>query len=174
MKNTLNVNIGSMAFVIDEDAYYVLKRYLEDVESRFEPGEQAETMADVEMRIADIFMENLASTRQVVNLSMVRHAISIIGTADEFGERKNRDKRRPAVDLRRLRRSQSDRVIGGVCAGIAEFFGLDVVLVRVLMVILVFFGGLSLWVYILMWIVIPSEDDYGDNGFYTGNKRGKR
>ena len=59
MKKTLNVNIGSVAFVIDEDAYYILRKYLDDVGERFEPVEAAETLNDLEMRIADIFSENL-------------------------------------------------------------------------------------------------------------------
>ena len=74
MKKTLNVNIGSVAFVIDEDAYYILRKYLDDVGERFEPVEAAETLNDLEMRIADIFSENLASPRQVVNADLVRKA----------------------------------------------------------------------------------------------------
>lgn len=157
MKKTLNVNIGSVAFVIDEDAYFILKRYLEDVESRFEPGEQEETLNDVEMRIADIFLENLSSPRQVVSAELVRRAISIIGRAEEFGEPKRGSE--PEADLRRLKRSRKDRVIGGVCGGLAEYFGIDVVLVRILMLILVLFFSAGLWIYIILWIVLPSEPE---------------
>lgn len=154
MKKTLNVNIGSVAFVVDEDAYYMLKRYLEDVESRFEPGEQQETMSDVEMRIADIFLENLASPRQVVTVDLVRKAIGIIGAAEEFGERKGAP--RPQADIKKLRRSTRDRVLGGVCGGIAEYFGIDVALVRILMFILIFFGP-GFLLYPILWLVIPSD-----------------
>ena len=90
MKKTLNVNIGSVAFAIDEDAYYILRKYLDDVGERFEPVEAAETLNDLEMRIADIFSENLASPRQVVNADLVRKAIAILGRADEFGEPRRR------------------------------------------------------------------------------------
>lgn len=156
MKKTLNVNIGSMAFVLDEDAYYMLRRYLDDVEARFEPNEAAETLNDLEMRIADIFTEELSSPRQVVDVEMVRKAISILGRADEFGEPRTEPK--PQADLRKLRRSRRDRMIGGVCGGLADYFGVDVALVRILMFLLIFFGGASLWVYIILWIVIPSEN----------------
>ena len=47
MKKTLNVNIGSVAFVIDEDAYYILRKYLDDVGERFEPVEAAEDRKSV-------------------------------------------------------------------------------------------------------------------------------
>lgn len=156
MKKTLTVNIGSVAFVIDEDAYYMLKRYLDDVKSRFEPSEQEETMNDVEMRVADILSEALSSPRQVVNIEHIRRAISIIGRPDEFGERRGAPSQ-PAADIKKLRRSRTERVVGGVCGGIAAYFGLDVGLVRILMFILLFFGGVSFWVYIILWIVIPSE-----------------
>ncbi len=164
MKKTLNVNIGTMAFVVDEDAYYMLDRYLEDVKSRFEPGEQEETMNDLEMRIADIFTENLASPRQVVGVELVRRAISIIGRAEEFGEcRSDTNTGKQKADISKLRRSVTDRVIGGVCGGLSDYFGLDVALIRVLMFILLFFGGLSLWVYIILWVVIPPETDISHN-----------
>ncbi len=173
-----------MAFVVDEDAYYMLKRYLEDVGSRFEPEEQEETMNDVEMRIADIFSENLASPRQIVGVELVRRAISIIGKAEEFGERKENyssggqgSSRRfdfsrgkyghshegQQADIRKLRRSVTDRVIGGICGGLAKYFGIDVALIRIVMFILIFFGGLSLWIYIILWVVIPPETEISDN-----------
>lgn len=162
MKKTLNVKIGSMAFILDEDAYYMLRRYLDDVEARFEPVEAAETLNDLEMRIADIFSEELSSPRQVVDVDLVRKAISILGRADEFGEpRADRTEPRQA-DLKKLRRSRRDRVIGGVCGGLADYFGVDVALVRLLMFLLIFFGGVSLWVYVILWIVIPAEN-WGPN-----------
>ncbi len=60
-----------------------------------------------------------------------------------------------ATENKRLLRP-SDRMIAGVCAGIAEFFGLDTTLIRVATLFLVLFGGLSLWVYIILWLVVPS------------------
>ena len=57
-------------------------------------------------------------------------------------------------DNRRLYRSQ-DRIIAGVCAGLAEFFGLDVSLVRIATLALILFGGLSLWAYIILWLIVP-------------------
>ena len=57
-------------------------------------------------------------------------------------------------DNRRLCRSQ-DSIIAGVCAGVAEYFGLDVSLVRIATLLLILFGGLSLWVYIILWLIVP-------------------
>lgn len=156
MKKTFNVNIGSISFVIDEDAYYMLRKYLDDVGARFEPVEAAETLNDLEMRIADIFSENLSSVRQVVNTELVRKTINILGRADEFGEPRTTP-RDGHADIKKLRRSRTNRVIGGVCGGLANYFGIDVSVVRILMFLLIFFGGISLWVYLILWIAIPSE-----------------
>lgn len=156
MKKTLNVNIGSVAFVIDEDAYYMLKNYLDDVGGRFEPTEAADVLGEVEARIADIFCSNLASPRQVVDVGMVRQAISVLGSAEAFGERRA-SYSRPRESFGRLRRSRNDRVIGGVCGGLAEYFGVDVAVVRILTFLLIFFGGISVWLYIILWIVIPAD-----------------
>jgi Putative stress-responsive transcriptional regulator len=51
-------------------------------------------------------------------------------------------------------------MIGGVCGGVAEFFGLDVSLVRLATLLLILFGGLSLWVYILLWIIVPKSPSH--------------
>lgn len=56
-----------------------------------------------------------------------------------------------------LVRPQRGRWIAGVCAALAARFGWNVTLVRILTVIAVVFFGLSLWAYILLWIVVPSE-----------------
>lgn len=158
MKKTINVNIGSVAFIVDEDAYYMLKKYLEDIESRFEPREARETVSDVEMRIADIFSETLSSPAQVVDTLLVRKAIAIIGPAEEFGEPVRGSRTFRYDGIKKLRRSSSQRVIGGVCGGIAEYFGVDVSAVRVLTFLLIFLGGISLWLYIILWIAIPSAE----------------
>ena len=57
---------------------------------------------------------------------------------------------------RKLYRS-NDRIISGVCGGLAEYFGLDVSMVRLAMLLLILFGALSLWVYIVMWIIVPNK-----------------
>lgn len=64
----------------------------------------------------------------------------------------------PAVSaLNRLRRSRSDRWIGGVCGGLAVISGIDAWIWRLLTAMLFFFGGAGLLLYILMWIFVPEE-----------------
>lgn len=65
-----------------------------------------------------------------------------------------------------IRRSISDRVIGGVCGGLAVYLKLDPVLIRIIFVLLTVFGGGGLLAYIILWIVLPEENILlaGENG----------
>lgn len=56
----------------------------------------------------------------------------------------------------RLRRNKIDGVIGGVCAGIGDYLGMDPVIVRIIFVVL-FFTGLTVLIYPLLWVLIPSD-----------------
>jgi len=61
------------------------------------------------------------------------------------------------MEPKRLYRSRNNRVLGGVCAGLGNFFTIDPVLVRVLWAISFFVGGVGFLAYIIAWIIIPEE-----------------
>ena len=61
------------------------------------------------------------------------------------------------MENRRLSRNSMNKVIGGVCSGLAEFFGLDVALVRIAFVIAFLFASFGFWLYIILWIVLPVD-----------------
>lgn len=160
MKKTLNVNIGSMAFIIDDDAYVALRKYFDDIRSRLDDTDTKEVMEDVESRMADIFTENLRGSSQVVSIELVKRGITIIGSAQNFGDPRpgaNPDASTHTPPDNRLYRSRTECVIAGLCGGLAQYFGIDVTLIRVVTFLLIFFGGLSLWVYIILWLVIPQQ-----------------
>lgn len=158
MKETMNVNIGSEAFTIDTDAYGVLKSYLDDVRSRL-PEYDTDTMDDIERRLAELFRERISSPMQVVTVEMVRSAMSLLGAPSAFGERRSgaapADEGSGEPERRKLYRSRTNRSIAGICAGLAEFFEIDPTAVRLVTLFLILFGGLSIWVYVILWIVIP-------------------
>lgn len=85
MKETVTVNIGSMAFTLDKDACQLLKEYLDDIRRRL-PGEDAETMADIEARVAEIFRERVASPMRVISVEVVRATMAQLGAPSDFGE----------------------------------------------------------------------------------------
>ena len=59
---------------------------------------------------------------------------------------------------RKLYRSQTQHMLGGVCGGLAEYFNLDVTLIRVLFLILAVFGRSGLVIYVVMWIIVPDAN----------------
>lgn len=62
-----------------------------------------------------------------------------------------------ANQKRHLYRSRNERIIAGICGGLAEYFGLKVFNVRLALLLLILIAGLSLWVYIILWLIVPLE-----------------
>ncbi|MFB6213077.1 MAG: PspC domain-containing protein [Candidatus Nanohaloarchaea archaeon] len=65
---------------------------------------------------------------------------------------------------KRLYRSESDRILGGVCGGIAEVYDMDPSLVRILALFLVLGTGAGLLIYLFAWLIIPGESEIKDKG----------
>ena len=156
----MNVGIGGFGFMIDEDAYYRLNNYL----SRFKSGlgsdrESAEVMSDVEQRIAELFRQELRFKEEVVNLALVEKVIALLGfpdgteQTDDFAFDRGYDTYgRPR---KRLYRDPDDRMIGGVCSGLAAYFDTEVTLWRVLFVIALFLPVPGFLTYVILWIAVP-------------------
>lgn len=64
---------------------------------------------------------------------------------------------------RHLYRSETNKVIAGVAGGLGEYFDIDPVIVRVIFVVLTFFGGGGILLYLILWLVIPKESDLGSD-----------
>ncbi|MDY0097382.1 MAG: PspC domain-containing protein [Candidatus Dojkabacteria bacterium] len=58
---------------------------------------------------------------------------------------------------KKLFRSETDKMIGGVCGGLAEYFNIDSTIVRLIFVLIVVYGGTGLVLYIILWIVMPTQ-----------------
>ena len=157
MKETINANIGQQVFALDRDAYDRLTIYLNDVR-RHIAIDTDEVMKDIEIRIAEILREGLPSSMMVVTIAMVESAIARIGAPEDFGpSQQGKNYEYKETYTRQLRRSRTDRSIAGVCSGLAKYLGVDTTLLRILMLFLILFGGMSLWVYIILWLLIPEE-----------------
>ncbi|ADI13431.1 PspC domain-containing protein [Truepera radiovictrix] len=61
---------------------------------------------------------------------------------------------------KRLTRSQRDKKIGGVCAGLAEYLGIDATIIRLIFVVLLFTGGPGLILYLALWLILPQGPSY--------------
>ena len=60
-------------------------------------------------------------------------------------------------DIKRLYRSRDDRMIAGVCAGLAEYISVDPTIVRLLFVLGLFVGGATFWAYLIMMLIVPEK-----------------
>ncbi|MDE5418560.1 PspC domain-containing protein [Labilibaculum sp. DW002] len=168
MKKTFTINISGSIFHIDEDAYEKLQVYLRSINAHYGASEEGrEIIVDIEARISEIFNEKLSSKDQVVNTEMVEETITIMGkpeeifaTDEENAEREDENTESAPTSngkrKRRLYRDPDHRVFGGVASGISAYFGIDVVVIRLIFVLLFFFGyGFSFLLYIILWIVVP-------------------
>lgn len=165
MKKVVTINIAGRSFYIDEDAFARLDQYLKKLEvwSREKEGGQ-EMLSDIEGRIRELFEEKIDPTTGVISLGLVKEVINTMGQPEEFaeegesGEETNREETSytQVPPRRRLYRDIEDRVLGGVCSGIAAYFNIDRVIVRVLFAVLPFLSfGAIIPIYIILWIAIP-------------------
>ena len=71
-----------------------------------------------------------------------------------------------------ISRSRQNRVFGGVASGLANYLSIDAIIVRILFVVSVFFSGIGILLYLIMWIVIPEEKfiDFNFTNMNTENK----
>ena len=170
MKKTFNINLGGIVFHIDEDAYDLLDKYLSNLRIHFSKEEGAEEIVhDMELRISELFSERLNEKNQVISLKDVEEIIAQMGKPEEFSEDTTQDTNeyiKEEKTAKRLFRDPDNKVIGGVCSGIAAYFGWDVTIVRILLIILAFpifwngafiIKGIVLF-YIIAWIIIPEAN----------------
>ncbi len=165
MKRTITINLGGTVFSIDEDAYELLKNYLEKTESQFQnEDEKKEIMADIEARIAELYSQSHASGTRPLTINDVEKVIEIMGDpGDIAGEAEEAGGATGATGSssagrrggRRIYRDVDNRVLGGVCSGMSTYWSIDVVWIRIIFVVLalLFFSGFL--VYLLLWLVIP-------------------
>ena len=160
MKEVKKCSISGIAFTLDADAYALLSRYLDSLKATYaETADGDEIVADIEARIAEIFREIVSSPMRVITLDTVRQTMNRMGSPADFGERRGSapQEEQPEPEPRKLFRSRTDRSIAGICGGLAEFFHADTTVLRLITLFLILFGGLSIWAYIILWIVIPEE-----------------
>jgi phage shock protein PspC (stress-responsive transcriptional regulator) len=160
MKKTFTINISGSVFHIEEDAYEVLQRYLVKLKTHFGSSEEGkEILADIEARIAEIFIERSGGEQKVVTLEIVNQAIEIMGTPEDFQEEETEQEYQPTEESKRKRRLYRDpdhRVIGGVCGGLGAYFNMDPVILRIIFAVLFFVtSGAAFLAYIILWIAVP-------------------
>jgi phage shock protein PspC (stress-responsive transcriptional regulator) len=172
MNKTVTINISGIIFHIEEDAYDSLSKYLSTIKGYFSKTDGGnEIMSDIEARIAELLQAKINVSKQVILMGDVEHVMNVMGKPEDFGADQAKEETDPQEDQssysqekikRRLFRDPDEKAIGGVCSGLAAYFDTDVVWIRLAWFICIFFGGLSLWMYVILWIIIPEAKTTAD------------
>jgi phage shock protein PspC (stress-responsive transcriptional regulator) len=163
MNKIISANINGFVFQIDELAYTKLKAYLDMIKQKVGNTEVAQ---DIENRIAELFSERLKNGSTAIFDQDVDEVMQQIGNPEQFGAEEQEEKTDGSYSStahqeqlkRRLYRDADDKVIGGVCSGIATYFGLDPVIIRLAFAGALFFFGSGVVLYILFMIVLPKAE----------------
>jgi phage shock protein PspC (stress-responsive transcriptional regulator) len=164
MKQVININFHGRVIPIEVSAFELLKNYTDSLNRYFanEEGKE-EIINDIENRISELFQQRLTSGITCITDDDVNAVIKSIGRPEDFEsqetaigtEEKTNDQNTSAAGTyKRLYRDENNKVFGGVCSGMANYFGIDPVIMRVIAVILF---GVAFVPYIILWIVVPSS-----------------
>jgi len=159
MNKTVNMNLGGFFFHIDEDAYQKLNRYFDAIRASLSKDGRDEIMNDIESRISELFSEKLTTNKQVLSLKDVDDVIAVMGQPEDYKIENDEPTNYAYTNTsnnKKLYRDRESGLVAGVCSGLAHYFGIDVVWIRVALVLLVFAGfGTGILAYIILWAVTP-------------------
>ena len=176
MNKTIIININGIVFHIEEDAYEILKNYMTEVKRHFSnSADSLEITTDIENRIAEMFGEVLLKdNRQVIVEQDVNQVVEQMGSVADF-ETADADNDHSAYintsGNRRLFRDPDDHLVAGVCAGIANYFNIDTVWMRLAFALFIPVGGSGLLLYLILWIIVPKATSRADKMAMKGEKQ---
>lgn len=180
MKKTFNINISGYVFTIDDDAYDLLKDYLDTLHHAFASQEDgAELIADIEQRMAEILGQQNDGGMRVITIADAEAIIARMGRPEEIiedetvewrhdghegqSDEKNGHAEAPPYNpaqeqtvRRKFFRNPYNKMLGGVCSGLAAYIGIDPTWMRLIAVLLAFASfSVAVIIYIILWIIVP-------------------
>ncbi|MGN6196146.1 MAG: PspC domain-containing protein [Ginsengibacter sp.] len=176
MKKVININFQGTIVPIEESSYELLQQYIESLRRYFANEEgKDEIINDIESRISELFQERLKGGSTCITDEDVNAIIKNMGRPEDFEEAEqaennetvNSDKSAKSKTFyadfswkgKRLYRDENNKILGGVCSGIAAYFGIDPVIVRILFIV----SGIGLLAYVLLWMFVPGSNSL-ENG----------
>jgi phage shock protein PspC (stress-responsive transcriptional regulator) len=180
MKKIININFHGRVVPIEESAFDILTQYIESLRKYFANEEgRDEIINDIENRFAELFSERLKKDSTCITDMDVNSIIASMGRPEDFddvvgeggsstsaktdqtgtgGEGQQSYQGQYSYQSTRARgrffRNADDKILGGVCSGLANYLSIDPVILRILFVVLL---APLFWVYILLWIIVPSQ-----------------
>jgi phage shock protein PspC (stress-responsive transcriptional regulator) len=178
MKKIININFHSRVIPIEESAYEILQQYIESLRRHFANEEgREEIISDIENRFAELFSETLKKGAACITDADVNTIIVSMGRPEEFegedstgtassakagsqqqyGSQPNWQNAAGQPESRRLYRADNDKILGGVCAGLANYLRLDPAIVRIIFALMTLGWGSGVLLYIILWIILPTR-----------------
>lgn len=177
MKKVININFQGRVIPIEESAFDILKQYVDSLRKFFANEEgRDEIINDIEGRIAELFGESLKKGNTCITDEVVNSVIAGMGRPEDFeGEEANVKSQLGAEGKQqqysnsndsqfhsesprgRLYRDDNDKLLGGVCSGVANYLRVDPTIVRLVFALIAFGAGTGVLLYILLWIILPSK-----------------
>jgi phage shock protein PspC (stress-responsive transcriptional regulator) len=177
MKKIININLSGRVIPIEDSAYESLQRYIESLRRYFASEEgRDEIINDIESRIAELMDDKIRKGASAVTDTDIEEIITSMGRVEDFEKTDAEEKASAAGSGQtsgtytqaqagpkrikgRLYRDGSDKFLGGVCAGIANYMNVDPAIVRLLFAIITFGGfGMGIIIYLALWIILPVRD----------------
>jgi phage shock protein PspC (stress-responsive transcriptional regulator) len=176
MNEIKKCSLSGIGFTLEKVAYNRLNDYLDSLKEAYKNSADCEEiMADIEARIAELILSAQSDTQCVVTLPIVENIIAQLGSPEDISGEESKPKAESSTRIpRRLYRDMENSKLGGVCAGLAKYFGVEAVWLRLAMaspLILVVIGAPFLhWLsvlggnlcavffmtYLILWFAIPS------------------
>lgn len=173
MKKIININLSGRVIPIEDSAYESLQRYIESLRRYFATEEgRDEIINDIESRIAELMNDKVRKGASAVTDADIEEIINSMGRVEDFEKTDAEEKAsatsgqasgtyaqaqsEPRRAKGRLYRDGSDKFVGGVCAGIANYMNVDPAIVRLLFAIITFGGfGMGIIIYLALWVILP-------------------
>jgi phage shock protein PspC (stress-responsive transcriptional regulator) len=172
MKKIININFHSRVIPIEETAYDILRKYVDSLHKHFAAEEGGdEIVNDIENRFAELFSERLKKGATCITDDDVNATITSMGRPEDFDQEENTksadtngnnsgsfSEANTEETHRSLHRSENDKMLGGVCGGLAAYLRMDSSVVRIIYALLILGSfGTAFLLYIILWIVLPPK-----------------
>ena len=166
MKKVININFQGRVVPIEESAYDNFQQYIDSLRVYFANEEgRDEIINDIEGRIAELFAEVLQKGNTCITDADVESVLNSMGRPQDFdaegvnsaeqttAENKRNNTGSSSTSGNRLFRDENNKILGGVCSGIANYLNIDPLIIRILTAI---FIGVTFIPYLVLWIAVPS------------------
>lgn len=170
MKKIININLAGRVIPIEDSAYESLQRYIESLRRFFMHEEgRDEIINDIESRVAELMNDKVKKGATAVTDDDIEQIISSMGRVEDFATEEETTGSSTTAEQAsfeqetgkrfsgRLYRNPNDKILGGVCSGIANYLNMDPAIIRLLFALLIFGAGTGLLIYILLWIILPAR-----------------